>query len=57
MVNQWEVMYFIFQKQHRVTQRKWRQNQSRISTIWPRGYKTFFILNSAEHEIVPAQKG
>ena len=21
-----------------------------------RGYKTFFMLNSAEHEIVPAQK-
>ena len=19
--------------------------------IWPRGYKTFFVLNSAEHEI------
>ena len=23
---------------------------------WPRGYKTFFVLNSAEHEIYPAQK-
>ena len=23
---------------------------------WPRGYKTFFILNSAEHEIYPANK-
>ena len=22
--------------------------------FWPRGYKTFFILNSAEHEIYPA---
>ena len=22
--------------------------------IWPRGYKTFFMLNSAEHEIFPA---
>ena len=22
----------------------------------PRGYKTFFILNSAEHEIYPAHK-
>ena len=24
--------------------------------IWPRGYKTFFMLNSAEHEICPANK-
>ena len=23
---------------------------------WPRGYKTFFILNSAEHEILNSQK-
>ena len=23
---------------------------------WPRGYKTFFILNSTEHEILHAQK-
>ena len=23
---------------------------------WPRGYKTFFVLNSAEHEISPAKK-
>ena len=22
--------------------------------VWPRGYKTFFMLNSAEHEIYPA---
>ena len=24
--------------------------------IWPWGYKTFFMLNSAEHEIFPAHK-
>ena len=24
--------------------------------IWPRGYKTFFVLNSAEHEILNAHK-
>ena len=24
---------------------------------WPRGYKTFFILNSVEHEIYPDHKG
>ena len=24
--------------------------------IWPRGYKTFFVLNSAEHEISTAHK-
>ena len=23
---------------------------------WPRGYKTFFVLNSAEHVIYPAHK-
>ena len=23
---------------------------------WPRGYKTFFMLNSTEHEIFPAHK-
>ena len=23
---------------------------------WPRGYKTFFILNSAEHELFNARK-
>ena len=23
---------------------------------WPRGYKTFFMLNSTEHEIFPANK-
>ena len=23
---------------------------------WPRGYKTFFMLNSAEHEIYPDHK-
>ena len=25
-------------------------------SAWPRGYKTFFKLNSAEHEIFPANK-
>ena len=33
---------------------------SRIQTlglvIWPRGYKTFFMLSSAEHEIFSANK-
>ena len=23
---------------------------------WPRGYKTFFMLNSTEHKICPANK-
>ena len=27
-----------------------------ICTIWPQGYKTFFMLNSAEHEIFHANK-
>ena len=26
------------------------------SASWPRGYKTFFMLNSAEHEIFSADK-
>ena len=28
----------------------------RVNNIWPRGYKLFFMLNSAEHEICPANK-
>ena len=28
----------------------------RSTQSWPRGYKTFFVLNSAEHEISPANK-
>ena len=28
----------------------------RIRTVWPRGYKTIFMLNSAEHEIFHANK-
>ena len=27
-----------------------------IHTVWPQGYKTFFMLNSAEHEIFHANK-
>ena len=27
-----------------------------ILLIWPRGYKTFFMLNLAEHEFFPANK-
>ena len=25
-----------------------------VHTVWPRGYKTIFMLTSAEHEICPA---
>ena len=28
--------------------------QVRLNSAWPRGYKTFSMLNSAEHEIYPA---
>ena len=28
----------------------------KIKHIWPRGYKTFFVLNSVEHEILNAHK-
>ena len=27
-----------------------------LGEIWPRGYKTFFMLNSTEHEILKAHK-
>ena len=27
-----------------------------IYAVWPQGYKTFFMLNSAEHEFCPANK-
>ena len=27
-----------------------------LNWAWPRGYKTFSMLNSAEHEIHPAHK-
>ena len=27
-----------------------------ISGSWPRGYKTFFVLNSVEHKILNAHK-
>ena len=30
-------------------------NQDRTD-VWPRGYKTFFMLNSTEHEISTAHK-
>ena len=29
---------------------------SETIAAWPRGYKTFFMLNSVEHEIFPAHK-
>ena len=32
------------------------QTSLRIHAVWPRGYKTVFILNSAEHDIYPAHK-
>ena len=27
-----------------------------IRVAWPQGYKTFYMLNSAEYEICPANK-
>ena len=27
-----------------------------VASTWPRGYKTFFMPNSIEHEIFPAHK-
>ena len=27
-----------------------------VTCLWPRGYRTFFMLNLAEHEIYPAHK-
>ena len=31
-------------------------NKFSMQQIWPRGYKSFFMLNPAEHEIFPARK-
>ena len=31
-------------------------DSAQIDMTWPQGYKPFFILNSAEHEIYPAHK-
>ena len=31
-------------------------NLNRTNQVWPRGYKTFFMLNSTEHEFFPAHK-
>ena len=27
-----------------------------FGAVWPQGYKAFFMLNSAQHEIFPAHK-
>ena len=32
------------------------QKKSKALFNWPRGYKTFFMLNSVEHEIFSANK-
>ena len=29
---------------------------NRLNQTWPRGYKTFFVLNSVEHKILNAHK-
>ena len=31
-------------------------SRRRLVINWPRGYKTFFMLNSIEHEIFPAHR-
>ena len=31
-------------------------SNTKCAKTWPRGYKTVFMLNSAEHEICPANK-
>ena len=33
-----------------------RKPHLRAKEIWPRGFKTFFMLNSTEHEFFPADK-
>ena len=32
------------------------QISMRIRSVWPRGYKTFFMLNSAKHEFFSTNK-
>ena len=43
----------IFLFRHRVKPSK---DADVIGNSWARGYKTFFVLNSTEHEIYPAHK-
>ena len=33
-----------------------QHRQTGLCLTWTQGYKTFFMLNSAEHEIYPAHK-
>ena len=33
-----------------------RNNSADSHATWPRGYKTFFMLNSTEHEILTSHK-
>ena len=44
----------------KTTNTVWSKNEQHIWNYnvitWPRGYKTFFMLNSAEHEIFFANK-
>ena len=40
----------------RIPIEKWKKYGSAYFSFMPRGYKTFFMLNSAEHEIFPANK-
>ena len=35
---------------------KWVNLFGNVYIAWPRGYKTFSMLNSAEHEFYPAHK-
>ena len=38
------------------TEKSQPEGKQIMPETWPRGYKTFFMLNSVEHEIFPAHK-
>ena len=49
-------VYLVWSKIQLFTAQTDWSSQPRCQVIWARGYKTFFMLNSAEHEIFPAHK-
>ena len=48
--------YYYMLRQRSVVITIWAVSSEKVPEIWPRGYKTFFMLNSAEHEIFSAYK-
>ena len=53
-----DLQFYVFSKELQ----SYQDNERKIMKgcvpmeVWPQGYKTFFMLNSTEHEIFPAHK-